>query len=78
MFDFEEVHTDASDYAIGAEIGQLDDKGNSRPILFYSRRLNPAEERYSTADKEMLAIVQTLKKFPHYLRLERNEVSSGY
>ena len=71
MFDFEEevmVHTDASDYAIGAEISQLDDKGKIRQVLFYSRRLNPAEERYSTVDKEMLAIVQTLKKFPHRLR----------
>jgi RNase H-like domain found in reverse transcriptase len=26
------------------------------------------EERYSTVDKEMLAIVQTFKKFPHHLR----------
>jgi RNase H-like domain found in reverse transcriptase len=71
IFDWEKeitVHTDASDYAIGAEISQKDQNGKHRPILFYSRRLSPAEERYSTADKEMLAITQVLKKFPHYLR----------
>jgi hypothetical protein len=63
------VHTDASDYAIGAEISQINqENGKLRPILFYSRRLTPAEENYTTADKEMLAIVATMKKFPHYLR----------
>ena len=33
------VHADASDYAIGAELSQLDEKGRRRPILFYSRKL---------------------------------------
>jgi Reverse transcriptase (RNA-dependent DNA polymerase)/RNase H-like domain found in reverse transcriptase len=55
------VHADASDYAIGAEISQLDKNGKRRPVLFYSRKLLPAEMNYTTADKEMLAIVQTLK-----------------
>ena len=62
------VHADASDYALGSEISQLDEKGKRRPVLFYSRKLTPAEMNYSTADKELLAIVQTMKKFQHYLR----------
>ena len=62
------VYADASDYAIGSEISQLDENGKRRPVLFYSRKLIPAEMNYSTADKELLAIVQTLKKFQHYLR----------
>ena len=37
-------------------------------MLFYSRKLLPAEMNYSTPDKELLAIVQTMKKFQHYLR----------
>jgi hypothetical protein len=61
------LHADASDYAIGAEISQLDEKGR-QPVLFYSRKLLPAEMNYSTPDKEMLAIVQTMRKFQHYLR----------
>ena len=62
------LHADASDYAIGAEISQLDQNGKRRPVLFYSRKLLPAEMNYSTPDKEMLAIVHTMKKFQHYLR----------
>ena len=59
------VHADASDYAIGGEISQLDKR---RPVLFYSRKLLPAESNYTTADKEMLAIVQIMKKYRHYLQ----------
>jgi len=71
LFDWEKqvfVHTDASDYAISAEISQEDAQGRRRPVLFYSRKLLPAEMNYSTPDKELLAIVQVLKKYPHYLR----------
>ena len=62
------LYADASDYAIGAEISQKDKTGKRRPVLFYSRKLLPAEMNYSTPDKELLAIVQTMKKFQHYLR----------
>ena len=62
------VHADASDYAIGAEISQLDKEGRRRPVVFYSRKLLPAEMNYTTGDKEMLAIVQVFKKFRHLLQ----------
>jgi hypothetical protein len=71
LFDEEKqiwMHADASDYAIGAEISQKDEQGRRRPVLFYSRKLLPAEMNYTTADKEMLAIVQTFKKFRHMLQ----------
>lgn len=71
LFDSEKqiwVFTDASDYALGAMICQKDEKGRMRPVLFYSRKLSPAETNYSTTDKELLAIVQTLKKFRHLLQ----------
>lgn len=71
LFDHEKqiwVHADASDYAIGSVISQLDEKGRLRPVQFYSRKLLPAERNYSTPDKELLAIVATLKKFRHYLQ----------
>jgi hypothetical protein len=71
LFDYEKqiwIFTDASNYAIGAVICQMDDKGKLRPVTFYSRKLLPAEMNYSTSDKELLAIVQTLKKFRHYLQ----------
>jgi hypothetical protein len=68
------LHADASDYAIGVEISQKDKEGRRRPVLFYSRKLLPAEMNYSTPDKEMLAIVHTMKKFQHYLRGTKHPV----
>jgi len=68
------VHTNASDYALSAEISQLDSNGKRRPVLFYSRKSTPAEMNYSTPDKEMLAIVQVMKKYQHYLRGTKNPV----
>jgi hypothetical protein len=38
-----------------------------RPVGFHSRALNPSEKNYPTHDKEMLAIVDTAKKFSHQL-----------
>jgi transposase InsO family protein len=73
IFDYEKpitVYTDASDYGIGGEIRQPTDEKNKNwePVLFYSRKLTSAEMNYTTADKEMLAIVQMMKKYQHYLR----------
>uniref|UniRef100_A0A3Q7II28 Uncharacterized protein n=1 Tax=Solanum lycopersicum TaxID=4081 RepID=A0A3Q7II28_SOLLC len=56
--DFElpfEVHTDASDKAIGSVLVQ---KGH--PVAFESRKLNDAEQIYSTHEKEMVVVVYTV------------------
>ena len=50
------IHTDASKVQLGACISQ---KG--RPIAFYSRKLIPAQTRYTTTERELLSIVETLK-----------------
>ena len=57
---------DASNYAIGAVLGQRVKK--LPPIIYYaSRTLNDAQLNYSTTEKELLAIVFTLEKFRQYL-----------
>ena len=53
-----EVHTDASDYQFGGVISQT-----NRPIAFFSKKLNSEQRKYTTTDKELLSIVETLKEF---------------
>ena len=52
------IHTDASKTQLGAVISQ-----EGRPIAFYSRKLTPAQTRYTTTERELLSIVETLKEF---------------
>ena len=57
---------DASDYAVGAVLGQRIGKA-SHAIYYASRTLNDAQRNYSTTEKEILAIVFALEKFQSYL-----------
>ncbi|KAM0997088.1 hypothetical protein ACFX2C_007009 [Malus domestica] len=61
-----ELMCDASDYALGAVLGQRKDK---RPHVIYyaSRTLNDAQLNYSTTEKKLLSVVFTLDKFRSYL-----------
>ncbi|MBW0577879.1 hypothetical protein O181_117594 [Austropuccinia psidii MF-1] len=54
------VETDASDYALGAVLSQVNDSGKN-PNAFDSRKLLPAELNYEIHDKELLGIVWALK-----------------
>jgi hypothetical protein len=57
---------DASDYVVGAVLGQCIDK-LCHVIYYASRTLNDAQLNYSTIEKELLAIVFALDKFRSYL-----------
>ena len=58
--------TDASDTAVGAVLQQyIDDSW--QPIAFFSKGMKPAETRYSTFDRELLAIYLSIKQFRHFL-----------
>jgi len=61
------LNTDASDYAIGSVLSQVNKDGNQQPIAYASRTLNKAEINYSTIEKELLAIVWSVKHFRPYL-----------
>ena len=61
-----ELMCDASDYAVGAVLGQR--KGRVFHAIYYANKvLNDAQINYATTEKEMLAIVYALEKFRSYL-----------
>ncbi|CAN6707362.1 unnamed protein product [Malus baccata var. baccata] len=61
-----ELMCDASDYALGAVLGQRKNK-HSHVIYYASRTLNDAQLNYNTTEKELLAVVFALDKFRSYL-----------
>ena len=61
-----EVMCDASDFAMGAVLGQRKEK-TFRVIYYANRTFNESQENYSTTEKEMLAIVFACEKFRPYI-----------
>ena len=58
--------TDASETAVGAVLQQLINEMWC-PIAYFSKKLKPAETRYSTFDRELLAIYLAIKHFRHFV-----------
>jgi hypothetical protein len=61
-----EIMCDASDYAVGAVLGQKKDK-KSIAICYASKVLDFAQANYTTTENELLAVVYALEKFRTYL-----------
>ena len=64
-----EVHTDASDFAIGGVLMQ-----DGRPIAYESKKLDGCQRRWPTHEKELFAVVHCLKTWQHYLGLHKTKV----
>lgn len=60
------ITADASNTAIGGCLNQTID-GENRPLSFYSRKLSDTESRYSTFDRELLAVFAAVKKWKHLI-----------
>jgi len=61
-----EIICDASDYVVGAVLGQRKDK-KPYAIYYASKTLNSAQMNYTTTKKELLAVVFACEKFRSYL-----------
>ena len=61
-----EIMCDASDYAMGAVLGQRTEK-IFKVIYYASKTFNEAQENYSTTEKEMLAMMFACEKFRPYI-----------
>ena len=61
------LQTDASNFGLGAVLAQIDDSGCEKPVCYLSRKLLDRETRYTTSEKECLAIVWSIGKLRYYL-----------
>lgn len=62
------IHTDASNKAIGAALGQVEEK-LPYAIYFVSKNLSKDKLNYTVTKKELLVIVHSLNKFKHYITI---------
>ncbi|GJU09019.1 reverse transcriptase domain-containing protein [Tanacetum coccineum] len=72
-----ELMCDASDFAVGAVLGQKDGK-KFHPIYFASMTLNPAQQKYTITEKELMAVVFAFDKLKSYLILSKNIVHTDH
>jgi len=62
------VETDTSDYAIGGICSQPDQNGILHPMAYYSWKLKDPERNYDIHDKELLVIIDALRKWDTYCK----------
>ncbi|GJW07392.1 reverse transcriptase domain-containing protein [Tanacetum coccineum] len=72
-----ELMCDASDYAIGAVLGQRIEK-HFRPIHYERKIMTEAESNYTITEKEMLAVVYAFEKFRSYLIMNKSIVYTDH
>nr|GFA30049.1 reverse transcriptase domain-containing protein [Tanacetum cinerariifolium] len=72
-----ELMCDASDYPVGAVLGQRVEK-HFRPIHYASKTMNQAEMNYMTTEKEILAVVYAFEKFCSYLIMNKSIVYTDH
>ncbi|GJU34961.1 reverse transcriptase domain-containing protein [Tanacetum coccineum] len=72
-----EIMCDASDYAVGAVLGQRKTK-HFQPIHYASKTMMDAQAHYTTTEKELLAVVYAFEKFRPYLVLSKTIVYTNH
>ena len=67
------IHMDASKVQLGTVISQ-----DNQLMAFYSRKLNPVQFNYTTTDRELLSIVETLKQIRNILLGQQIELHTDH
>lgn len=71
------VMTDASGTAVGAVLQQRVD-GHWQPLAFFSKKLQPAETRYSVFSRELLAAYLAVRHFQHFVEGRAFTISTDH
>jgi len=62
------IEANSSDFATGAVLSQISSEDKKwHPVAFLSKSLSPVERNYKIHDKEMLAIIQALQEWRHFI-----------
>jgi hypothetical protein len=61
------LEVDASAFAVGAVLSQEGKDGKLHPIAYHSETFTQAERNYDIYDRELLAVVKSLRHWRHYL-----------
>ncbi|GKA20431.1 reverse transcriptase domain-containing protein [Tanacetum coccineum] len=72
-----EIMCDASDFAVGAVLGQRKTK-HFQPIHYASKTMTDAQAHYTTTKKELLAVVYAFERFRPYLVLSKTIVYTNH
>ncbi|GJZ18575.1 reverse transcriptase domain-containing protein [Tanacetum coccineum] len=72
-----ELMCDASDFAVGAVLGQKEGK-HFHPIYFASKTLNATQQKYTVTKKELMAVVFAFNKFRPYMILSKTIVYTDH
>ena len=63
-----QIEADASKYATGAVLTQMDANGDRHPVAFLSKTFMEAERNYKIYDRELLGVIQALEEWWHYIQ----------
>jgi hypothetical protein len=62
------IPTDPSSLAIDGVLNLHDGFGSLRPVNFSMWKCSPAKQNYDTYNRKLLAIVESMKQWRHYLK----------
>jgi len=72
-----DIYTDASKYQIGSIIGQKRN-GIFHSVAYFSKKMNSAQQNYTVGEKELPAIVETLRTFRTILLGQKIKIHTNH